>query len=534
MSIAADSPNFRQVGMNLFIRYRIPLAVVAALLCGALWVGCRKHDETVEAEKNLPVVRVATPEVKQVTDYAYYTGRTEAVDSVQLRSHVTGYLVPWNFEKHSDAAPTKDFDFVAGQDVSKNQVLFKIDPRTFQAAYDQAKAQVELSKAQLTLAKADYARALDVAKTPGAISKQDVDKYLASQEKAVAEVAAQEANAEVAHVNLEFTDVTTLVGGVVSRNLVSVGNLVNANETVLTTIVSQDPMYVYFYVDELILLRVQNAIRDGRLKTVGKGQRLPIGVALQTDVNDYPYTAEMDFVNNQLDPSTGTLQIRAELANPQPKIGPRVFDPGMFVRVRVPISDPHTALVVPQLAIGSDQGNRYVWIVNEQNVVQYRPVTAGQEQPGGMQEIFPVKIVVEKDGGYHPAKEGEQGEDSITAKDRIVVGGLQRITAGTKIQVRAPKKKKKECNPSALAPRSSPLPPCLPNSLSSGPSSPGSSPLSFCSWAAWRWSRFQFLSIPTSPRPPCRSPPVIPVPTARSWPTASPRRSNSKSTASKA
>lgn len=426
--------------MNQIVRYRIPLAVVAALLCAAMWVGCKRHTAEAEAENRLPLVRVQQPQVKQVTDYAYYTGRTEAVDSVQLRAHVTGYLVPWNFDKHSGDPPLKDYNFVSGQEVERNQVLFKIDPRTFQAAYDQAMAQVELAKAQLTLAKADYARALDVAKTPGAISKQDVDKYLASQEKAVAEVAAQQANAEVAHVNLEFTDVTTLIGGVVSRNLVSVGNLVNANDTVLTTIVSQDPMYVYFYVDELILLRVQNAIRDGRLKTIGKGKRLPIGVAQQTDVNDYPYTAAMDFVNNQLDPATGTLQIRAELANPKPTLGPRTFAPGMFVRVRVPISDPHSAMLVPQLAIGSDQGNRYVWTVNDQDVVQYRPVTVGQVQPGGLQEIIPVKIVVDKSGGYRPADGDQTGQISITANDRIVVGGLQRITAGAKVQVRPPEK----------------------------------------------------------------------------------------------
>ena len=158
---------FCKSGSNQFIRYRIATGRCRRpALCRRLWAGCRKHEETVEAEKNLPIVRVAKPESKQITDYAYYTGRTEAIDSVQLRSHVTGYLVPWNFEKHSDAAPTKDFNFVAGQEVATNQVLFKIDPRTFQAAYDQAKAQVELAKAQLTLAKADYARALERGQNP--------------------------------------------------------------------------------------------------------------------------------------------------------------------------------------------------------------------------------------------------------------------------------------------------------------------------------------------------------------------------------
>ena len=430
---------FLQVCFDQFARHRIAIAIVVAMLCAAGWVGCTKHEETV-AEKKLPIVRVEKPQSKEITDYAYYTGRTEAVDSVQLRSHVTGYLVPWNFDKHSGAAPTKDFNFVAGQEVDRNQVLFKIDPRTFQAAYDQAKAQIELAKAQLTLAKADYARALGVAKTPGAISQQDVDKYLAAQEKAAAEVAAQEANAEVEKVNLEFTDVTTLVGGVVSRNLVSVGNLVNANETVLTTIVSQDPMYVYFNVDELTLLRVMTAVREGKLKTVHKGDRLKIGVGLQIDGSEYPYHAEMDFINNQIDPSTGTLQIRGELANPKPDVGPRVFAPGMFVRVRIPISDRHTALIIPQMAIGSDQGNRYVWVVNDQNVVVYRPVNVGQEQPGGLQEVIPVKIILDKDGGYHPAKADEQAQDSITANDSIVVGGLQRITAGAKVEPRAPEK----------------------------------------------------------------------------------------------
>jgi len=406
------------------------------VLCLSLLAGCADETGSHVADRP-PMVRVQQPIVRSVTDYEYFTGRTKAPDSLDVRAKVNGYLVRWDFDKNSNEPPTKDFNFVPGQQVKRDQVLFKIDPRPYQAVYDQALAQIDLAQAQLTLAKADYARALNVQKTPGAISQQDVDKYLAAEGKAAAEVAAQRANAEAARLNLVYTDVKTDVTGIVSRNLLSVGNLVEAN-TLLTTVVSQDPMYAYFDVDEITLERIAKLMREGKLKSVREGdnkyEKYPVDLGLSSG-DDYPYVGYVDFVNNQVDPSTGTLEVRAAIANPQPPQGPRVFIPDMYLRVRLPIGESHEAMLVPQAAIGTDQSQKYVLIVTAENTVEMRPIEVGQEQPDGLQVAIPTKMVHEKEGTRR-ATENEQPEESLTAQDRIIVGGLQRVRPGMKVEIK--------------------------------------------------------------------------------------------------
>ena len=227
------------------------------------------------------------------------------------------------------------------------------------------------------------------------------------------------------------TDIT----GIVSRNLLSVGNLVDAN-TLLTTVVSEDPLYAYFDVDEATMLRVQNLMREGKLKSVRDegSEKYPVDLGLSNGSNQYPYVALIDFVNNQVDPTTGTLQVRGVIKNPKPEHGPRVFAPGMFLRVRLPIGGAHPALLVPQAAIGSNQGQKFVRVVNTENMVEYRPIVAGQEEPDGMQVAIPVKIVRDKNG-IRQANPGEQGEDSLTANDQIIVGGLQKVRQGMKVEI---------------------------------------------------------------------------------------------------
>lgn len=412
------------------------LSLVVLIAGCSILLGC--HSESPGSSENqVPKVRVQRPVEKEVTDYAYFTGRTESPESVDLRARVTGYLVPWNFDKRSSEAPRKEFNFVPGQEVAVNQVLFKIDPRPYKATYDQAVAQIDLAKARLQLAIADLARAKQVAKTPGAISQQDVDKYAAAQGEAAAEVQAAEANAESARLNLQFTDVIAPIDGVVSRNLLSVGNLVNADTTLLTTIVSEDPMYVYFDVDERTVLQVEQLIREGKYEGVREGNKVQVGMALANEGDEYPHKAYMDFVNNQIDPTTGTLQVRGILANPKPPgQGPRLFAQGMFVRVRVPVSVKHMALILPQEAIGTDQGKRYVLVVNKENVVEYRPVTVGDQLPGSMQEVIP-EMMVKDDKGLRATTPGEQGTiPSLTKSDEVVIGGLVRVRPGSKVEIR--------------------------------------------------------------------------------------------------
>lgn len=392
-----------------------------ALACLVLLLaGC--HETAEEKVDDAPMVRVTPPVQRDVTDYVFFTGRTEAVSTIEIRARVTGYLT--------------SVDFVSGGEVKAKQRLFKIDPRPYQAALDQANGQIKLNEAQLKLAQADYARALEIAKTPGAISQQDVDTYAAKEAEAEAALEAAKANAESAALNVEFTDVITEIDGIVGRNLLTDGNLVSQDNTLLTTVVSQDPIYAYFDVDENTMLRIRRLIESGQLKGVEEGARVPVQMALADEGEKYPHEGYIDFVNNMVDANTGTLQVRGVFPNPKPAEAAQPFlRPGMFVRVRVPLGDPHPALLLPQMAVASDQGKPYLLVVNKENIVEYRPIDLGAEEPGGWQVVLPVKVVKEAQG-YRVAREGETGEDSIKAGDSVIVSGLQRARPNSEVRTK--------------------------------------------------------------------------------------------------
>ncbi len=387
------------------------------LLAAVATAGCGHAPEQSAARP--VVVRVVSVQEKKVTDYVSFTGRTAAVESVDVRARVTGYL--------------DSIDFKPGEEVKKGQRLFKIDPRPYQAALDQATGQVSLTAAQLKLAVADYARSKAISRSPGAISQEELDKSLASQETAQAALTAARATAESADLNLKFTDVISPIDGVVGRNLLTVGNLVTADSTLLTTIVSLDPMYGYFDVDERTLLRVRGLMAAGKIKVRKQGE-IPVEMGLATEDDHYPHEGYVDFVNTQLDPSTGTIQLRGVFPNPKPPGDvPRLLAPGLFIRVRVPVGDPHPALVVPQAAVGRDQGRKYLLVLGLKNVVESRTVELGAEQPGGLQVVEPVKVVRAGEG-TRLAGPGEQGEDSLKAGEQVVVTGLQRVRPGLTVE----------------------------------------------------------------------------------------------------
>ncbi len=325
-------------------------------------------------------------------------------------------------------------DFTPGAEVKAGQRLFLIDPRPYQAALDVALSQVKLAEARLKLAKADYARAVAIAKTPGAISQQDVDKYAASRDEAAAAVAAAKAGAEAARLNVEFTRITSRIDGIVGRNLLTVGNLVKQDTTLLTTVVSQDPMYAYFDIDEQTLLGIQRAIEQGQIDRKEEQEGFPVEMGLADEGDRYPHAGRIDFVNNQIDPSTGTLQIRGTFSNPSLNYKhQRQLTPGMFVRIRLPMGRPHNAILVPQKAIGTDQGKKYLKVVNEKDIVEYRTIELGAQQPDGLQVVIPVKLI-RTETGMRPADAnappGEKSFDSIRLGERIIVGGLQFVQAG--------------------------------------------------------------------------------------------------------
>lgn len=383
--------------------------------------GCEQPSASVQPV--VPKVRVAQPVERDVTDYACFTGRTVAAQSVDIQSRVTGYL--------------KSTEFKPGAEVKAGAKLFKIDPRPYQAEYDEANSQVQLDEAEQKLAEANYQRALEIAKTPGAITQQQIDRDVARVSESTAAVAASKAKLESAKLNLDFTDVLSPIDGVVGRDLLTVGNLVSQDVTLLTTVVSQDPIHVYFDVDEQTILRVERLVADGTIPTLNDKKTVPVQMGLADEKGDYPHEGRIDFINNQLDASTGTIQVRGVFPNPALKEGGmRLLQPGLFVRVRLPIGPPYKALVVPQAALGTDQGRKYLLVVGGDNVVEYRPVTPGPQQADAMQVVFPKKMVRTADG-LRPAGDGDQDTvESLTAADRIIVGGLQRVRPGTKVEVR--------------------------------------------------------------------------------------------------
>ena len=392
----------------VFLR-RVPTAVGLMILAVTELAGC---SETVPQSATTQEVKVTVskPLVQQITDYEYFTGKTAAVESVEVRARVSGYLDKILFEE--------------GKEVKKGAKLFLIDPRPYKAAYDKADGNVKAAEARLKRQDADLDRIRRLMFDKAA-SREELDKAVGDRAETAGSLFALRAAVEEADLDLKFTDVTAPIAGMVSRTQVSVGNLVKADETPLTTIVSTDPMYVYFDVDERTVLDVQERIRKGHFQTTADAA-IPVWVSLATDNNRYAHEGKLQFINNQVKSGTGTLELRAVLPNPVPPGGgPRMFQPGLFVRVKVPISQPMERLLVVDRAIGSDLDQKYVYVVDSKNVVERRPVKLGPLEKD-LRVILPVPMV-KADKGWRVAREGEKGEDSVRPGDRVIISGLQMV-----------------------------------------------------------------------------------------------------------
>jgi RND family efflux transporter MFP subunit len=370
-----------------------PLVGLGLLLVACVgFTGCSRGPSGA-AEKQAATVTVAYPIQREVTDYQDYTGRTAAVDSVQVQARVTGYL--------------DKIYFTEGAEVERGTVLYEIDPRPYQAAYDATKAQVAQNKASLELAKQNNARFKKLAKEKeGAVTQVDLDVYQSQEDQALANLDQARANLVTAKLNLDWTKVTSPVAGRISRLLVTRGNLIVANVTTLTTIASQDPMWVYFDMDEPTAMAVRKICpqESGR-----EGAKTSVGLQLSGETG-FPHKADLDFVNNQFDQSTATLLIRGTFPNPKPADAPRAFVPNNFVRVRVPTTLPYPAVLVHPEAVGTDQDLRYVYVVEEDNKVVRHNVKLGSLQDG-------LQVITE---GLEPGK-------------RVVVKGLQRVQQGATV-----------------------------------------------------------------------------------------------------
>jgi multidrug efflux system membrane fusion protein len=349
--------------------------------------GCHSQPPQV-APPQAPAVPVSRPARQQVTDYVDLTGRTDAVQALNVVARVTGYLTRMPFKE--------------GSEVKKGELLFEIDPRPYEDQLRLGESQLAVFKAQYRLAELNFKRAARLIKQQY-ISQQEYDQYKAARDQAAAQVQSANANIAIYKLNVEYTRVTSPIVGRISRYYLTLGDLVNQDQTLLSTVVSQDPMYAYFDTDESTLLRIRRAISQGKIKPAEDGKN-PVSMGLQ-DEEGFPHTGTIDFVNNQVNPTTGSITMRGVFPNPKLPGGVRLLSPGMFVRIRLPIGKPHPALLVIDRAIGSDQGLKYVYLVDAKNKIQYRRVTTGPLQDNGLRVIA---------SGLKPG-------------DRVVVGGLQQV-----------------------------------------------------------------------------------------------------------
>jgi membrane fusion protein, multidrug efflux system len=364
------------------------------ILTGTM-IGCSESPPEV-APPQPPVVPVSQPVQRQVTDFVDFTGRTDAVNAVTIVPRVTGYLVKMPFKE--------------GSLVKQGELLFEVDPRPYKAQLDQAEGQVKLYQAQSDLAKATLGRDQEVAKTPGAVSAQQLDQDRAAVAQAAASIQAAKASLEVYKLNLSFCSVTSPIDGQVARYFLTLGNLVNQDQTQLTTVVSLDPMYAYFDMDEPTLIQIRHAIAEGKIQPRQKGS-IPVFMALQGE-QGYPHEGTINFVNNQVNPATGSITVRGVFANPVLKAEVRLLSPGMFVRIHLPIGPPHPALLVTDRAIGSDQGLRYVYVIDAENKATYRRITTGPLEPDGLRVI----------------------RDGLKPGEWVAVGALQQIRPNLQVQ----------------------------------------------------------------------------------------------------
>ncbi len=349
--------------------------------------GCGKqNDSGAKPAQAPPSVKIAQPLAQDVTEWDEYTGRIEAVSSVDVRARVSGYLEKVNFK--------------AGEMVKKGDLLFQIDPKPFTAQLNYAEAELERAKTKRELAKNDLVRAESLFRGK-AISEEEYDARSKGLREAVATVNSAEANVYTARLNLDFTRIRAPIDGRIGRELITEGNLVSGgggDATLLTFIVSTNPVYVYVDADERSVLKYRRQSND-----IGAGQT-PAQLAV-ADEADFPHQGLLDYIAPREDSATGTVTLRGVFANPD-----GLLSPGFFARMRVRGSAPYPALLLPDRAIATDQAQRFVWVVNQENQAEYRKVVLGA--PVGQSRVI---------------KEG------LKAGEWIVIEGLQKLKPGIKV-----------------------------------------------------------------------------------------------------
>jgi RND family efflux transporter MFP subunit len=370
-------------------------SVFSVALVAALSSAACDNGQPAKGVKD-PHVNVTRPITTTVMDYQDFTGRLDAVKTVEIRARVTGYV--------------NEAVFREGDLVKEGDLLFQIDPRTYQADLNQAKANLNVALADQNLQEknAERARRLVASKS---LSPEEYQTVVAANEKAGATVGAMQAAKDKAKLYLDFTRVTAPVTGRISRRFVDPGNLILADNTVLTTIVTENPLYAYFDVDERTYLDLLALASPGL--TSGVDRYAPPVMMRLANENDFEKdkVGVVDFVDNRVVANTGTMRMRGVFQNQN-----GLLKPGLFVRIRLPTGSAYQAIVIPDAALQSDQDRKYVWVVNAKNEVEYRSV-----QPGPSLRDWRV---------IRPPDKGKEGKEGLSESDRVIVSGMQRVRKG--------------------------------------------------------------------------------------------------------
>lgn len=358
-------------------------ALATAVLALAI-AGCSSEASEPASAPPPPKVSAAEVVVRDIVQWDEFNGRIEAVDSVELRPRVSGYIERVNYRE--------------GDAVKQGDILFEIDPRTYRAAHARAQADLARARSQAALSRSEAARAQKLASLKAA-STEELEQRRAAADQAQANVLAAQAALDTARLDLDFTQVRAPISGRAGRALVTAGNYVSAGgqASVLTTLVSQDPVHVHFDTDEASYLRYAAMSRRGE-RPDEMGQGVPVGVGLAGE-QGFPHQGKVDFVNNRVDAATGTIRARATLANADGQL-----TPGLYARVRLQGSGAFSALLIDDKAVMTDQSRKYVYVVDAQGHAQRRDVVLGRKSAG-------LRIV----------------QSGLNQGDRVIVNGMLKV-----------------------------------------------------------------------------------------------------------
>jgi len=377
----------RKILVNLMV---FPGSIIAVLIAWAFTESEDSNNSIESVEMGFPV-SVALPVFEKITEWDEYSGRFEASERVEVRARVGGFL--------------ESVNFVDGQLVKKGEVLFILDSRPYTIALDQAIAAYEQSKVSLTTAQENFVRVATLRES-GAVSVEEYDRRKQALESAKASLHLSQARVDEAKLNLEFTKITAPISGLVSRDRVNPGNLIDggsSNSTLLTTIVRTSPINFYFTGSEADFLRYVRLARTGE-RGAARSEGIPVYIRLQ-DEEEFGHVAKINFVENELDPGTGTIESRAVLENED-----HLLEPGMFGKARILGSAEHDAIMVPDEVIGTNQSLRYVFVLDENNQIISKNVILGPLHSNGLRII----------------------RDGLMPEDQVVINNLQKIRPGIK------------------------------------------------------------------------------------------------------